>query len=144
LRRELRLTSRRARAQAIDPIPVGTELLMSYFQVTLPRAHRQARLLTDYGFVCACQRCQLEAAGARSCGASAMDADGSDDGEEWEQGGQGYTPEYALWFLKNVCPRSGCGGTLAPPSTVADVMECNFCGHLRTDAAFYADLESGT
>ena len=67
-----------------------------------------------------------------------------DDGEQWEQGGDGYSPEYALWFLKNVCPRPGCGGTLAPPSTDADVMECSYCGFMRTDAAFYAELGEET
>ena len=117
---------------------------MSYFQVTLSRSERQRRLLADYGFECHCSRCDVEAAAALCCpAADGMDADGSDgDGEDWEQSGDGYSPEYALWFLKNVCPRSGCGGTLAPPTTEADTMECNFCGHLRTDAEFYRDLSA--
>lgn len=116
---------------------------MSYFQVTLPRAQRQERLLSDYGFVCRCQRCELEAAAALNCPPGGVDMmDDSDDGEEWEQQGEGYTPEYALWFLKNVCPRSGCGGTLAPPSTCADTMVCNYCGCIRTDAQFYAELSA--
>ena len=65
-----------------------------------------------------CDRCQVEAQSASGGGAMAVDAaaglSDDDDGEHWEQGGDGYSPEYALWFLKNVCPRPGCGGTLAP------------------------------
>jgi SET and MYND domain-containing protein len=125
--------------QAIDPIPAGSELLMSYFQVTLPRAQRQERLLRDYGFRCACPRCELEAAAALQSSGDAMDAESGE--ENWERGGDGYSAEYALWFLKNVCPREGCGGTLAPPSEVADCMECNRCAYLRSDAEFYALLE---
>ena len=65
-----------------------------------------------------------------------------EEGEAWEGQGEGYSAEYALWFLKNVCPLEGCGGTLAPPTTTADAMECNRCGCLRSDAQFYAELEA--
>ena len=65
-----------------------------------------------------------------------------EEGEAWERMGDGYSAEYALWFLKNVCPLEGCGGTLAPPTTTADAMECNRCGCLRSDAEFYASLEA--
>ena len=85
--------------------------------------------------------------------------EGAEDGAEaWEQGGEGYSVEYSLWMLKFLCPRLGCGGTLAPPNTTADVMEvrrsaalcrsgltrsqCNYSGALRTDDAFYAMLGS--
>ena len=108
----------------------------------MSRAQRQERLISEYGFLCRCERCELEARAATSCPIEAEQAamDDSEGGESWERGGEGYSPEYALWFLKNVCPRVGCGGTLAPPTTTATVMECNFCGHLRTDAEFYAEL----
>ena len=49
-------------------------------------------------------------------------------------------PEYAVWFARNVCPVSECGGTLAPPNETATHMTCNACGFRRTDAAFYASL----
>ena len=39
-------------AQAIDPIPAGVELLISYFPVTLSRTERRLRLLDEYGFDC--------------------------------------------------------------------------------------------
>ena len=32
-------------------------------------------------------------------------------------------------------------GTLGPPNTTADHMECNFCGSARTDAEFFQMLE---
>jgi hypothetical protein len=41
-------------AQALDPIAQGTELLMSYFPIGVPRAQRQLRLQNDYGFTCRC------------------------------------------------------------------------------------------
>ena len=51
------------------------------------------------------------------------DSSSGDDAEQWEQGGEGYSVEYSLWMLKFLCPRDGCGGTLAPPNPTADVME---------------------
>ncbi len=47
-------TSPALELQALDPIPQGTELLMSYFPISLPRTQRQLRLQTDYGFMCTC------------------------------------------------------------------------------------------
>ena len=47
---------------------------------------------------------------------------------------------YALWFVRNMCPVDGCGGTLAPPHTRADHMTCNYCGEKRTDEQFFAQL----
>jgi hypothetical protein len=44
-----------ALAQALDPIAQGTELLMSYFPISVPRAQRQLRLQNDYGFTCRCE-----------------------------------------------------------------------------------------
>ena len=39
-------------SQALDPIPQGEEILMSYFPISLPRSERQQRLQNDYGFSC--------------------------------------------------------------------------------------------
>ena len=94
--------------------------------------------------------------------ASSSDDDSSDGAEDWEQGGDGYSIEYSLWMLKFLCPKEDCGGTLAPPTTTAVVMEashasalalhrfltapphaqCNYCGYERSDAEFYAALEA--
>lgn len=133
--------------RAMDPIPAGSELLLSYFPISLPLAQRQARLRADYGFECACARCSLEAAaaasmagGAMSAGAGGVDGDDDDDAAPWEAGGDGYDAEYSLWFLKFLCPVEGCGGTLAPPMPTATTMLCNYCGAARDDAEFWAAL----
>ena len=55
--------------------------------------------------------------------ASLSSGESSDSAEDWEQGGDGYNVEYSLWMLKFLCPKEGCGGTLAPPTTTAVVME---------------------
>ena len=134
--------------QALDPIPQGTEILMSYFPISLPHAERQQRLLSDYGFSCkcvspssaqpashllihsvplqSCKRCEIEGQGLAGMAVSDDDSasgDSSVSGEDWEQGGDGYSVEYSLWMLKFLCPKEGCGGTLAPPTTTAVVME---------------------
>ena len=56
---------------------------------------------------------------------SSSAGDSSDGAEDWEQGGDGYSVEYSLWMLKFLCPKEGCGGTLAPPTTTAVVMEAS-------------------
>ena len=50
-------------------------------------------------------------------------------------------PVYSMWFMKNLCPKENCGGTLAAPNPTADHMLCNYCGAPRTDAEFFAALE---
>lgn len=60
---------------------------------------------------------------ASDASTSSSACDDEADGEEWEQGGDGYSIEYALWMLKFVCPVDDCGGTLAPPNPTADFME---------------------
>ena len=47
-------------------------------------------------------------------------------------------PTYALWFVRNMCPVDGCGGTLAPPHARADHMTCNYCGGDGGDEEFFA------
>ncbi|KXZ55285.1 hypothetical protein GPECTOR_3g421 [Gonium pectorale] len=47
------------------PIAAGTEITLSYIDVSLPYKARQAEL-ADYGFVCRCERCAAEAAAARA------------------------------------------------------------------------------
>ena len=43
-------------------IEEGEELLTSYFPINWPRPLRQQRLREEYGFECACDRCELEKA----------------------------------------------------------------------------------
>jgi len=163
------------RLMALDRIPAGAEVTMSYLPVTEPLARRRRRLRHTFGFDCACARCLLEtewakqdgdrvgdvaeetrAAGGRVSASSSSDAvrdalatemDDEDDArlaglspEELERRSDRLPPEYAVWFARNVCPVSECGGTLAPPNETATHMTCNACGFRRTDAAFYASL----
>ena len=45
---------------AAKPVAAGSELTVSYVPLALPRQQRQA-LLSSYGFVCCCPRCEAEA-----------------------------------------------------------------------------------
>jgi hypothetical protein len=83
-----------APAQALDPIPQGTELLMSYFPISVPRAQRQLRLQTDYGFTCRRVRSiAVRAVAGERCGlmrtscAAASDAT-SRSARRWKPGAQ--------------------------------------------------------
>ena len=42
----------------LHPVPPGTELTHSYVDLLSPRSQRQLELQKDYGFLCACERCQ--------------------------------------------------------------------------------------
>jgi hypothetical protein len=53
--------------------PAGEEVTISYIDEELPLVERRAAL-QDYGFVCACERCERERAAAaarRRCGVKA-------------------------------------------------------------------------
>ena len=45
-----------------------------------------------------------------------------------------------LFMLKFLCPREACFGTMAGVYG-SDAVECNVCGHRRTEAEFLAELE---
>ncbi|XP_057978002.1 histone-lysine N-methyltransferase ASHR2 [Malania oleifera] len=131
----------------IHDVPRGREICLSYFPVNEKYSHRQRRLLEDYGFTCECDRCKVE-------------ANWSDEEEEEEEGdemdedsddrmGMGVDDvenaleaesdfPHAYFFLRYMCNRDNCWGTLAPlpPSndgTPSNVVECNVCGSLKKD-----------
>lgn len=89
---------------------------------------------------------------------------------ETDEEGDGLDGQLAVFLLKHLCPNEQCNGasaclrvggsdhslpcsasdgwageltagTLGPPTTTADHMECNFCGAARTDAEFFQMLE---
>lgn len=106
-------------------------------------AERQKRLVEDYGFQCECDRCQVEKNWKDDEEVESMEEEEEEkEGEvmetlEEENGanGNGDFP-HAYFFVRYLCDRENCGGTLAPlpPSpqgTESNVMECNVCGHLR-------------
>ncbi len=61
------------RLVAIDKIPAGCEVLMSYLPVSEPCARRRRRLRNTFGFECGCERCVLECAWATEDGAATGD-----------------------------------------------------------------------
>jgi hypothetical protein len=87
--------------------------------------------------VLSCKRCEVEGEGTvgmaveGDASLSSSDGGSSDSAEDWEQGGDGYGVEYSLWMLKFLCPKEECGGTLAPPTTTAVVMEARHAHQRR-------------
>ncbi|KAJ0780001.1 putative [histone H3]-lysine(4) N-trimethyltransferase chromatin remodeling SET family [Helianthus annuus] len=133
----------------IHDVPQGREVCLSYFPVNWKYSERQKRLREDYGFVCDCDRCKVEAGWSESDGDElAMDDDeGNDEGtmdedvDERMEGEDGDVMKgdddfpHAYFFLNYMCDRTNCWGTLAPlpPSvgTTSGVMECNVCGGFK-------------
>ncbi|PHT39023.1 Histone-lysine N-methyltransferase ASHR2 [Capsicum baccatum] len=136
--------------RVLHDVPEGREICLSYFPVNFKYFERQKRLKEDYGFTCKCDRCVVEANWSDQEEEDAMDKEGEGSGEEEdeameedmddeenvnvevEEGDQDFP--HAYFFLRYMCNRENCGGTLAPlppsdasPSTV---MECNVCGNL--------------
>ncbi|XP_021756372.1 histone-lysine N-methyltransferase ASHR2-like [Chenopodium quinoa] len=133
----------------IHDVPEGREICLSYFPVNLSYSQRQKRLLDDYGFSCLCDRCKIEAKWSHED--EDEDEGGEDetmeqeeemlpsDGEnnEIEHDGDDDFP-HAYFFVRFVCDKENCGGTLAPlpPSNynnTTNVMECNACGSLKKE-----------
>lgn len=137
--------------RVIHDVPEGREICLSYFPVNYKYSERQQRLKEDYGFTCNCDRCVVEANWSDQED-DAMDKEGEECEEEEDEGMEedvdvddevnlnGVVEEsdqdfpHAYFFLRYMCNRENCWGTLAPlppsdasPSTV---MECNVCGNL--------------
>ena len=75
------------RLMALDRIPAGAEVTMSYLPVTEPLARRRRRLRHTFGFDCACARCRMEAGWAAEDGDRVGDA-----AEETRAAGGGAVP----------------------------------------------------
>ncbi|KAK9757783.1 hypothetical protein RND81_01G185600 [Saponaria officinalis] len=133
----------------IHDVPQGQEICLSYFQVNLTYPVRQKRLLDDYGFACVCDRCKVEANWSHQDDEGedkTMDDDeeemvGSDEeNDQIEVEGEDENDDdfpHAYFFVKFVCDRENCGGTLAPLPPMngnpPDIMECNVCGNLKRE-----------
>ncbi|CAK7335992.1 unnamed protein product [Dovyalis caffra] len=133
----------------IHDVPQGREICLSYFPVNNNYSTRQKRLLEDYGFTCDCDRCKVEATWSDEEG----DSDNGDDNEAMEEdvdepmevpsngedidNDNGTDFPHAYFFLKYMCTRNNCWGTLAPlPSSDAkpsNLLECNACGNVKND-----------
>ncbi|PSR84590.1 Histone-lysine N-methyltransferase [Actinidia chinensis var. chinensis] len=125
--------------RAIHDVPHGREICLSYFPVNLNYSERQRRLKEDYGFTCACDRCKVEANWVEEEG-EAMDEDDDEVMEDEEDVGieeEENDFPHAYFFLRYMCERKNCWGTLAPLPPVngapSSVMECNVCGTLKND-----------
>ncbi|OWM76310.1 histone-lysine N-methyltransferase ASHR2 [Punica granatum] len=129
----------------IHDVPQGREICVSYFPVNLNYPSRQKRLAEDYGFRCECDRCNVEANWSDheedvDDGVEEMEDEGGDEMEgssdadiEAEKEND-FPHEY--FFVRYVCNRENCFGTLAPLPPSADgaaseIMECNVCGQLK-------------
>uniref|UniRef100_A0A5B7CAE0 Putative histone-lysine N-methyltransferase ASHR2 n=1 Tax=Davidia involucrata TaxID=16924 RepID=A0A5B7CAE0_DAVIN len=129
--------------RVIHDVPQGREICLSYFPVNENYSQRQRRLREDYGFTCECDRCKVEA--------NWSDLDEEDDeletmDEDWDEHiansssdtvGDNDFP-HAYFFLRYMCNRKNCWGTLAPLPPPSDsipsgVMECNVCGNLKNE-----------
>lgn len=100
----------------IEDVGEGREVCISYFRINRDYEMRKRILMDDYGFVCGCDRCKIEA--------------------NWNVDDDGDFPHQ--WFLKKyVCDMKNCSGTLAPlppkddDDELSNVLECNFCGNLK-------------
>lgn len=148
----------------IHDVPESREICLSYFPVNFKYSDRQKRLKEDYGFVCECDRCKVEANWSDEESMDDDDNNDSDDNdanddnndeddvmEEVEEESDDVIKEdkdfpHAYFFMRYMCNRNNCGGTLAPVSPTAHVpissssassfvsssaiiMECNVCGN---------------
>ncbi|KAM7268994.1 hypothetical protein ACFE04_024491 [Oxalis oulophora] len=141
----------------IHDVPLGREICLSYFPVNDSYSTRQKRLREDYKFVCNCDRCKVEANWSdnedddNDATMEESEGEGEDDGNMEDdvedhmgnEGDNGNEDEsdfpHAYFFVKYMCSRENCGGTLAPlPPPDATVMECNVCGDFKRDEEFGA------
>lgn len=141
----------------IHDVSQGREICLSYFPVNLGYSSRQKRLLGDYGFTCDCDRCKVEANWSddenddqEGIAEEVMDEDEDEDqqmaAEDGPVGGDSDFP-HAYFFLRYMCNRENCWGTLAPlpPSdaTPSSFLECNVCGNLKQEEDIDGDQGDG-
>lgn len=136
----------------IHDVPMGREICLSYFPVNLNYSQRQRRLQDDYGFTCDCDRCKVEANWSDGDDYEDVDVGGDDDidnnhdediadmdedSEVHMVGSDTADADFphAYFFLRYLCDRNNCWGTLAPlpPSGIvtSSMLECNVCGNLK-------------
>lgn len=145
--------------RALQDIEEGDEVCLSYFPLDWPYGDRQKKLREEYGFWCKCARCKVESewkddsdqeeeGGAQDADGDGKVEDVAGDEDEGEEGEEDDDFGHAMFFVKFLCPVDDCGGTMAPlpPGEVDSQglrgsMECNFCGHVRSDEEFLRDLE---
>ncbi|MED6144396.1 hypothetical protein PIB30_015402 [Stylosanthes scabra] len=101
----------------IKDVDEGEEVCISYFRIGRDYATRKKILMEDYGFVCGCERCNIEAT--------------------WREDEIDDDVAHVRFLRKYVCDMKNCGGTMAPlppkhdSSSPSNVLECNFCGNFK-------------
>ncbi|EEF50161.1 protein with unknown function [Ricinus communis] len=132
----------------IHDVPQGREICLSYFPVNYDYSTRQKRLREDYGFICDCDRCKVEA------NWSDQEHDDADDDENENEAMEEDSEEamadekddapsdndsdfpHAYFFLRYMCDGTNCWGTLAPlaqSNVNITLLECNVCGKIKRD-----------
>ncbi|KAL6969168.1 hypothetical protein U1Q18_028892 [Sarracenia purpurea var. burkii] len=121
--------------RVLHDVPEGREICLSYFPVNLNHTDRQRRLKEDYDFTCVCDRCKVEANWSEEEEEEDYDELMKDSETEDVMVKEENDFPHAYFFLRYMCNRKNCWGTLAPlpPSdgTPSSVMECNSCGNLK-------------
>ena len=146
----------------LHALPAGEEVTQSYFPLTWTFVQRQERCRQQYGFVCRCPRCREEATWPPAERGEEEDDDGKDSVQMGDNDDRGDAPHDSgggtddqvvdpgyihVFLFKFVCPRDGCGGTMAPTGTGGQQQEeliCNVCEGTRTEAEFLAELEASS
>ncbi|KDP23227.1 hypothetical protein JCGZ_23060 [Jatropha curcas] len=134
----------------IHDVPQGREICLSYFPVNESYSSRQKRLLGDYGFTCECDRCKVEANWSdheeEDVVGEAMEQDHDEPMEEEEEVGSDNETDFphSYFFVRYMCNRNNCWGTLAPlsPSSHANILECNVCGNIKNDEVVGVDADA--
>eukprot|EP00252_Welwitschia_mirabilis_P026902 TRINITY_DN9003_c0_g1_i1.p1 TRINITY_DN9003_c0_g1~~TRINITY_DN9003_c0_g1_i1.p1 ORF type:complete len:427 (-),score=76.21 TRINITY_DN9003_c0_g1_i1:240-1400(-) len=138
--------------RSLHDIQEGSEICISYFPVNWQYFERQKRLSEDYGFVCRCDRCNVEEAWSdnESMDEEAGSGSGMEEDEDPLQTAEQNADQerddfpHAYFFVRYLCPVDNCGGTMAPlPPTSGNpssTMECNMCGYLRSEEEFNSDV----
>lgn len=136
----------------LHALPAGEEVTQSYFPLTWTFYQRQERCRDQYGFLCSCPRCREEATWPQeergddeTVGARGIEfAEGVKNVPVKANADVADAGYIHVFLFKYVCPREGCGGTLAPLPGQSDVMQCNVCDKRRTEAEFLAELEASS
>ncbi|CAL5188402.1 unnamed protein product [Lathyrus oleraceus] len=103
----------------IKDVDAGSEICISYQRINKDYSTRKRILMEDFGFVCECDRCKIEA--------------------NWNEGeNKDSDLPHKIFLSKFVCDKVNCSGTLAPlppkDGEKCNVLECNFCGNLKVDS----------
>lgn len=119
---------------------------MSYMPLHWDLQTRQAQCAEVYGFVCTCARCKCEQAELSTSDSPLVRVDAVGAGlgvTRHDDGREALDPSYLhLFLMKYTCKVEGCFGTYVPEvGSPQKAVQCNICGHQRTEADFLQEVE---